>query len=341
MRTVRLSVTATAMTLLLGASGSASAAGTTGYVSGGDAFYHLDSTSLTLSPTGTVTPLISTATASDRTLYGVVEDGRHLVTINPATGATTPVGQLALPASYVVSALTAAADGTVYAATYDSSSIGVVSRLFRVDPATADTTAIGEARSGDALVALAGACGGRLLGVDFDNNLVRVNRSSGAPRVVGPLGPGLGGDDSVSLAYDHATRSLWALASASGGRLYKVDDVTGRLTSTPFASGQLEAPMSLAFDGPSACRYSRTLTLSYSTAKHRFQGRLAGEYAPCAEHQVVRVFQKQPGPDKLMGVTTTSASGSFRLSQRLVKRAYAVAPRSSSTTTGVCLAVRT
>src|SRR5205085_1438913 len=82
----------------------------------------------------------------------------------------------------------------------------------------------------------------------------------------GPLTPGLSGSEPASLAYDHAQRGLWLLANGSGGKLFKVDDITGQLTATSFTSGQLTDPMTLAFDAPSSCRYTRTLSLSYSAS---------------------------------------------------------------------------
>jgi hypothetical protein len=84
------------------------------------------------------------------------------------------------------------------------------------------------------------------------------------------------------------------------------------------------------------CRYSRSVTLSYSKAHDRFSGAVGSSWAPCIASQKVQVWRKRTGADSKIGTATTGSGGAFKLSKELNRgKYYAKAPESLAK--GTCL----
>jgi hypothetical protein len=89
-------------------------------------------------------------------------------------------------------------------------------------------------------------------------------------------------------------------------------------------------------------RFARTLSLSYSTKRPGFRGRLASPAPACTAAQKVAVYEKRKGRDLKLGSRETTANGVYRLGGREQEKGeefYAEVKRSSSTD-GTCLAAR-
>ena len=312
-----------------------------GWITDGDGgLHHLDTATGTASMVGLMPQAVSAlAATAPSTMLGLQEvpgDGQHLVAVDVVTATTSDRGQLA--PGFVFAALTSTADGTVYAAAEDSDH----SQLFVVTPDDASLTPVGDPQARPGLQALAGACGGDLLGVDANDNLVRVDRVTGAVLIIGhpTTGPG---EFVQALAFDHQSRTLWALTNGPNGEhLLAVDPATGAATQTPYQSGQVgSAPLGLAFDTPASCSYERRLSALYHARTERFTGRLVGSWQPCTAGQKVRVYRRVPGPDRRIGSTTTRSDGRWALSVAKGRGpVYAEAPASHHPVTGSCLPAR-
>jgi subtilisin-like proprotein convertase family protein len=78
---------------------------------------------------------------------------------------------------------------------------------------------------------------------------------------------------------------------------------------------------------PSGCPLSTgSLTAKYRHGK--FKGTLSSSNAVCKASRAVTVFKKRSGPDKRVGVTTTSSDGTYRLTRaKHAGRYYTTTPR--------------
>jgi hypothetical protein len=318
------------------------AVATRGYLTSGTNFGSIESdTFLTTSIGNTSEAMAVLGRAPGGTLYGI-DDGdardQALRTIDRASGATTSPGPLLEDgvATELFAALTAARGGGLFA-TAEITAPSSANQLYRVDRSTGGATAIGPERSG-VLVALAGDCGGRLLGVDAENQLVRVSRTDGSWTGIGTVAPLPPGAFPRALAFDHSSERLYLLTGEP--EIYEVDPGSGALTPTAFTpSGAFMDTSTLAFDAPDACRTSRTLTLSYQGRKERFAGRLTASWRPCATGERVMVFRRRAGRDQRIGADRTDSRGRFAVSADGGGRYYAVAPRSAGPD-GTCLLAR-
>lgn len=335
---VRTGIIATLVAVL--AVGAAPAQAESGWITDGDGFlYKLNTATGLATIVGSMSTSIS-ALAGDgsSTLLGIEEgpgQEQHLVSLDVATAATDERGLM--DASDLWVSLTVTSDGTMYTA---SAGTTPHASIYEVDPADGSMAPVGDAQSDSHFAALAGGCGNTLVAADQSNHLVSVDRATGVPTIFGALPAG--GDPVVALAFDHQHGTLWAMSRSSAGdeHLFQVDPTAGGTTATTYLPGQIgSGPIGLAFDSPSACRYQRKLSLAYSAKARKFTGRLtSGGWQPCAASQKVSVFRKVTGPDDKLGTVRTSATGHFSLDKRLTRgSAYAVAPKSSKPSTGVCL----
>jgi hypothetical protein len=336
------------VSLTIGAATGAAGAGS-GYVTDQGRIYQLDTTTETLIPKGALArPLVALTTAADGELYGIDDADQSLQQIDPTTGAETRMGSLVQPADpeRTFAALTTLPGGKLYASSY-SVAIGGASldgQLYVVDRASGAATARGNQQTDDALLSLAGSCGGTLFGVDDANKLVRVSTATGVATPVGALSS-VPANASVALAFDHAKKTLWALVYQAGDgpeQLFTVDPASGTMTKTPFQSGQQGSdPSTLALDSPAQCRYARTVSLTHPAGTSRLEGVLrAPQRLACAASQRVRLMRQQPGADRQLGSVLTNGQGKFRLaapSQR--GKYYAVAAKRTGAN-GICLAAQ-
>jgi hypothetical protein len=316
-----------------------------GYVVNMDGgIYTLSTTTMTVSPLASspTTGLFDLAAANDGVLYamGTASGADHLYTVNRTTGAVSHVHEVTSPTEHgaYYSAFGTTSSGRLYAEFVDTS-LSNMGRLLLVNRTTGAVTTVGPARSG-VLTSLAGGCNGKLFGIDDSGSLVEVNTANGAFTKTGGLTiTNPDGVETVNeLAMDHGTRTLYAYSVSSTSnseRLWRVNSL-GQLTATSYVSGQI-GPSGLAFDSPMNCRYSRSVTLSYSKAHDRFSGAITSGWASCTAGQKVQVWRKRSGADSKIGTATTGTGGAFKLSKELNRgRYYAVAPQSLAK--GTCLA---
>jgi hypothetical protein len=158
--------------------------------------------------------------APDGTLYGVdagaFPNPATLVTLDPATGALTTVGNLGigpgLGATNIGLAVTP--DGTLY--------MTVQSQMFTVNRTTGAATALGSGTGVSLMFALASDCAGNLYGLNFDSDssashLVAINRTTGAGTELGTLNPDPNLAFNGGLAIDHSTGGFWSINAPTGG----------------------------------------------------------------------------------------------------------------------------
>jgi hypothetical protein len=237
------------------------AAAPNGFTTDGETLYALDAAIPSVQAIGPIgppaAPAFAFARASGGTLYsagGTGGEGLHR--LDTSTGASSPVGDFGDNESL---GLTFDSSGSMWLAAADQSGMDTAFRLYGVDPATAALSPVGGPLPRE-LWGIAGACDGSVYGAALDSggwDLVRVNTATAALTTVGPMShPQL--DDvemnieTLELAFEHSTGTLWALATDKN--LYVVDAATGALTLrgtvTGDPPGSLEA---LAFDSTAAC----------------------------------------------------------------------------------------
>jgi hypothetical protein len=154
------------------------------------------------------------------TLYGVAEDSDSLHTIASATATPAKVGDLLVEASNTDLAYDTST-GTLYMSDASTDSYAQTG-LARVDLETGVATFIGDHGSSINIAGLAyDKLDGKLYGSDMDTNqLVTVDRATGATTAVGPFGI-VGMRD---LAYNPSTDTLYGI---DGFSLFIVDRHTG------------------------------------------------------------------------------------------------------------------
>jgi VCBS repeat-containing protein len=150
------------------------------------------------------------------TLYATGLTGNQLVTVDPATGLATPVGGFGVPQTFSVAA---APDGTLW--TVVNPFNASLARLARVNPANGLATPVGSPTwTGSPIIALEADAANNLYGASFNGGLYRLDATTGAATLIGPLGF----FNAQDLAFDPAGRP-WALDG--GSNLFRVDPATG------------------------------------------------------------------------------------------------------------------
>ncbi len=163
----------------------------------------------------------------DGVLYAIDSATQQLVTINPATGAATPVGAIASSGgeSWTGMAYDPTND-TMYAS---STSCGSSSTLYSVNTATGAATVIGQITNAPCAIALAVDDAGTLFTYDIVNDvLLSVNKATGAGTVIGSIG--FNANYGQGMDFDYASGQLYMAAFNSGtfqGELRVVDRTTG------------------------------------------------------------------------------------------------------------------
>ncbi len=163
------------------------------------------------------------------TLYGLDFDANSLVTIDQATGVTTPVGPLTgmvggdTPTGLAWNALTA----TMYA----SSTNGTTTTLYTINLGTGELTPIGA--TGNALgiwlaIDNAGICYMADIGTD---SLYTIDLATATATMVGPLGVDLNFAQDADV--DTATNTLYMAGYllSGGSNIYSIDVATGAATN--------------------------------------------------------------------------------------------------------------
>jgi hypothetical protein len=155
----------------------------------------------------------------------------NLYTIDPATGATTVVG----PIGKAVTGL--AVDGTsgaLYGVTAGVSLDGSERRLLVIDPASGASTVVGSLGTNE-IEDIAFSALGQLYGWnESGDDLVKIDKSSGAIAATGDSGLGVTFGD--GLAFDR-NGALWGLLDGDFGHVFKIDPATGAVTARAHLSG--------------------------------------------------------------------------------------------------------
>jgi sugar lactone lactonase YvrE len=208
------------------------------------------------------------ALSPDGTLYGADDESKTLVTINTASGFSSPVGgttsnmgvPLAQPMDF---GMTFTCDGTLLV------SSDVERSLFSASLETGRLTRIGEAGSLGAPITGIAAFGDDIYGIgqgitgtdgNFSTdapNLYRIDPETAAATRIGSLGPAVLPYANAGLAFDDQGR-LWALTDRRengvpdiASEVLRIDIETGLATKT--ADADLVGFESLAISAPAGC----------------------------------------------------------------------------------------
>jgi hypothetical protein len=152
--------------------------------------------------------LVNVPSAHATPIY-IESGGTTVYVVNSNTGASTLIGPYGIPGNFVAQAF--GPDGTLYAE-YNNPALGVLGHLATVNVNTGAATPFGSA-AGVALHAMEFGPDGTLYAASFaTNNLYRVNLSTGAATLIGPLGFAF----VMDLAWDPVNNTMYAIASAPG-----------------------------------------------------------------------------------------------------------------------------
>ncbi|QDV06751.1 hypothetical protein Poly30_22660 [Planctomycetes bacterium Poly30] len=167
---------------------------------------------------------------SGTTLYGVDDATLEIVTIDPATGVSTPTGTLLTgPASLTgLSGLSCAPDGTWYLSDYD----GMDSNLFRGSIHTGVFDFVGVIAPANLMIDIACDAQGNLYGFSVsDDSLYTIDTSTGLGTPIG-TGIGLNANFAQGMDFDWSTDTLFATVyTGSGtGAFCAIDLTTGVAT---------------------------------------------------------------------------------------------------------------
>jgi hypothetical protein len=168
-------------------------------------------------------------------LYAVDNDSRQLGTINETTGAFTVVGTInpdpGAAFGVVGLAFDATAGGQGYLALTDGAPSGAL--LYRINVANAALTPIGPITNTPFAIDLAIDATGQMWSHDTAaDTLIRVDKNTGAPTVVGSTG--MQANFAQGMMYDHSDNSLYGCAFVTapvqGGQLVRFNTTTGAAT---------------------------------------------------------------------------------------------------------------
>jgi len=181
-------------------------------------------------------------------LYALDATQNRLITIATNNGAQTVIGNCAPASGHMWTGLGAdPTDGTLYAASTDIS----VSKLYRVDPATGTSAYIGDITGAPGLIAIAVNAAGAMYGVDIVNdNLIAINKATGAGTVVGSLG--VNANYAQGLDFDEDNNVLYWAAYTTTAELRVIDTTTGASTLAAAFPAATEIEFAVANGGVGA-----------------------------------------------------------------------------------------
>ena len=170
-------------------------------------------------------------------LYAVDNTTRQFGTINEATGAFTSIANLNPDPGTAFTVLGLAFDATAGGQGYISMSNGAATGalLFRINTANAALTAVGPITGIPFAIDLAIDSSGQMWSHDIGaDTLLRVDKNTGAPTVVGPTG--MNANFAQGMMYDHSDNTLYGCAfvitPAQQGQLVRFNMATGQATIT-------------------------------------------------------------------------------------------------------------
>jgi len=161
-------------------------------------------------------------------LYAITYGANELISVSTADASTSPIGTPTPGSGENWTGLTGSSDGTLYA-----SSIGTESHLYTINPSDGNATHVGQIGSGIAIIGIAINSSGNLYGLDIvGDNLVHINKSSGAPTTIGSVGFDAG--YAQGMDFDDSSDTLYLAAynvTANQGQLRIADVSTGNSTN--------------------------------------------------------------------------------------------------------------
>jgi hypothetical protein len=159
------------------------------------------------------------------TLYVIGFDSFNFGMVDTATGVETVIATSPPAGGENWSDMTAAVDGTLYAAGSTCAS----STLYEIDPGSGAVTPIGPITNGPCIVTLAINADGEMYGVDIvGDNLVQIDPATGAGTIVGSLG--VGANFAQGMDFDEVSGTLYWAAYTTQGELRVIDTNTGAST---------------------------------------------------------------------------------------------------------------
>ncbi len=215
-------------------------------VRGGNTLVSIDTATLIATDIGAIgfSSIGGLTIGNDGTLYGITTGTDELIRIDRTTGAGTSVGPAGLPITYSTGLGTDPTSGTLYGVAQGG--VGFSSVLVRFDRNTGAATRIADmtGNGSTAVVGLDGDGAGQLWGIDGGSGheeLIRVDKASGAVAVVGPAG--LANYPNIGCFDIGPSGTAWAVNSQSPSyTLLQVDLTTGApifvgvLTGIPFST---------------------------------------------------------------------------------------------------------
>jgi hypothetical protein len=192
-----------------------------------------------------VTTLVGISFGPDGVLYGLATFGSNfpnsLVSIDPATGAATVIGDTGLDNIYEGDLDFDPTTGVLYGIQDAANAPSPPRLLFTIDPSTGDATAVGDVGGRGDLSAMAFDSSGTLFVLNTsDDELLTVNKSTAA--IVSSVNLSLAIGALAGMDFHPATGTLYVVDGPPGGTnsLYTLNPATGALTfigSTGLAQG--------------------------------------------------------------------------------------------------------
>jgi hypothetical protein len=176
-------------------------------------------------------------------LYALNYEDNHLFTIDTTNGNVQTIGSSLPLDGEGWSGMTSSIDGILYASSTDCSR----STLYVINPETGAPSPIGEITDGACIIDIAMDADGDLYGLDIAaDNLLRIDASTGAGTVIGPIG--FNAEYAQGMSFDKVSGTLFlaAYSEMSYGELREVDTETGATTLVGPFPDQAEVD-SLAF----------------------------------------------------------------------------------------------
>lgn len=198
---------------------------------GGAAFVKFDLTApetlISISPWNGNNVFAADFTPDGQTLYGILNFTQQMVTIDTATGSISYIGFVTVQSGETWTSMKFdPTDGTLFA----TSTSGTRSTLYRI-ALNGQTTVIGQITSVPDLVAMGIDQSGQMYGYGLNDNFYRINKSSAAATLVGPIG--FDAALAQNMDFDPVTDICYLAAynlAAGRGELRTANTATGATT---------------------------------------------------------------------------------------------------------------
>jgi len=191
-------------------------------------------------------------------LYGLDYDAFNLLVFDTAKGTSEIVGSAHPLTGHVWTGLTGdPTDNTLYA----SSSDGITSELYRLDPSSGEAAWLGTVGSELLVIDIAVSAGGQMYGLDIrSDNLLSIDKTTGRGEAVGPVG--FDANFAQGMDFDDSSGTLYLAAynnETFQGELRVADTLTGNTALVGQFAGGTEMCMAVAAEA-GGCAWARLST---------------------------------------------------------------------------------